>query len=504
MKKNILLQARDVSKRYYAVQALSEANIEIYSGEVHALIGSNGAGKSTLIKILTGAVVPDTGEVLLNGKQIPHGDTKAALDAGIACIYQESNLVPTLSVMDNILLGRQPTLRMGVLDRKAQRAIVVDLLKKHDLNLDPDAAVQSLSTVQQKEVEIAKALSLNAKVVLMDEPTAWLSQVEVEKLFRSIRKLTDEGAGVLYISHVLDEIFTIADRVTVIRDGKVLLSTAISDTTKSALVQTMLGRQLSSEVNALQQEQAEKHLGFVALECRQMSRAGLFQDVNLKVHRGEIVCITGLIGAKRTELVRTLFGAELPDSGEVLIDDKPAHIRRPLDAIRYGMGLIPEDRRRDGLLMNLSINHNLVMAYLPLVTRLGLLAPDLFKRMGQFQMDRLGIVPPHLEIPARNLSGGNQQKVLIGRWLAGKTGIIILDEPTVGVDVGAKADIYKLLRDLADYGTAILIVSSDMEEVMTVADRILVMARGGLVASFQKGRVTQEQILNAASGEMVQ
>jgi ABC-type sugar transport system ATPase subunit len=503
MNKKILLQAQAVSKRYDAVQALFEANLEVYAGEVHALIGSNGAGKSTLIKILTGAVMPDTGDVLLHGKQIPHGDPKAALDAGIACIYQESNLVPNLSVMDNILLGRQPTRRMGVLDRRTQRARVVDLLKKHDLNLDPDAAVQSLSTVQQKEVEIAKALSLNAKVILMDEPTAWLSQVEVEKLFRSIRKLIADGAGVLYISHVLDEIFTIADRVTVIRDGKVVLSTPIHKTAKSALVQAMLGRQLSSDVNSLRREKAEKHGGPVAIECRHLSRAGLFQDINLKIHRGEIVCITGLIGAKRTELVRTLFGAEPPDSGEVLIDNQRVYIRRPLDAIHHGVGLIPEDRRRDGLLMNLSINHNLVMGFLPLVTRLGLLAPDLVKQMGQRQVDRLGIVPPRLEIPTRHLSGGNQQKVLIGRWLAGNTGILILDEPTVGVDVGAKADIYKLLHDLADAGAAILIVSSDMEEVMTVADRVLVMANGSLIASFEKGEITQEQILNAASGDVV-
>jgi ABC-type sugar transport system ATPase subunit len=504
MKKKILLQARAVSKRYHSVQALSDASIEIHQGEVHALIGSNGAGKSTLIKILTGAIVPDTGEVLLNGNPIPLGNTSAAIHAGIACIYQESNLVPALSVMDNILLGRQPASNMGILDRRQQRSIVVNLLKKHDLHLDPDAAVQSLSTVQQKEVEIAKALSLNAKVVLMDEPTAWLSQVEVEKLFDSIRNLTREGVGVLYISHVLDEIFAIADRATVLRDGRVLLSTQMADITRPALVQAMLGRELSSEVKALSRQSAEEQLGLPALECRHLSRAGLFQDVNLKVHHGEIVCITGLIGARRTELLRTLFGAEPPDSGEVLIDGVSINIRRPLDAIQRGMGLIPEDRRRDGLLMNLSMNDNLVLASLPQVSQLGLIVPDLFKQLGQQQMTNLGIVPSRLDMPVRNLSGGNQQKVLIGRWLAGKTKILILDEPTVGVDVGAKADIYKLLQALAEEGTAILMVSSDMEEVMTVADRIIVMAAGGLVASFKKGGVTQEQILNAAGGGLVE
>jgi ABC-type sugar transport system ATPase subunit len=504
MKEKILLQARGVSKRYYSVQALSEASIEIHAGEVHALLGSNGAGKSTLIKILTGAIEADTGEVLLNGNHIPAGDTHAAIDAGIACIYQESNLVPALSVMDNILLGRQPASRWGILDRREQRSIVVDLLKKHDLNLDPDALVQSLSTVQQKEVEIAKALSLNAKVMLMDEPTAWLSQVEVEKLFHSIRNLTRQGVGVLYISHVLDEIFTIADRATVIRDGRVLFTSRIRDTTKSALVLTMLGREFSSEVRALSEHTAKRQTETIALECRHLSRTGIFQDVNLQVYRGEIVCITGLIGSKRTELVRTLFGAEPADSGEVLVDGRPVDIRRPLDAIQSGLGLIPEDRHRDGLLMNLSINHNLVMASLPSVTRLGLILLDLFKQLGQQQMNNLGIVPARLDLPVRNLSGGNQQKVLIGRWLAGKTKIMILDEPTVGVDVGAKADIYRLLQTLADEGTAILIVSSDIEEVMTVADRILVMSRGKVVASFQKGNVTQEQILHAAGDEVLE
>jgi ABC-type sugar transport system ATPase subunit len=499
----ILLQANGVSKRYFAVQALNDASIEIHAGEVHALIGSNGAGKSTLVKILTGAVVPDTGEVLLGGTRIPSGDTRASLNAGIACIYQESNLVPALSVMENIMLGRQKTSRLGIIDNKSQRVFVENLLKKHNLNLDPDAPVQSLSTVQLKEVEIAKALSMQAKVILMDEPTAWLSRNEVEKLFESIRGLTKEGVGVLYISHVLDEIFTIADRATVIRDGKVLLTTTIKETNKNALVQAMLGRQLSTETIELQRMQAASEQGDVAIECKNLRKTGLFEDVSFNVHRNEIVCITGLLGSKRTDLVRTLFGSEVPDAGEVYVNGELVKIRRPLDAIQLGMGLVPEDRRRDGLLMNLSINHNLVLAYLPLVTHFGLISWNQFKNLGKKQIDELGILPPRLDNLARNLSGGNQQKVLIGRWLAGATDILILDEPTVGVDVGAKADIYKLLRSLAEAGTAILIVSSDMEEVLTIADRVLVMANGRMVASFLKGQVTQEQILNAAAGRRV-
>ncbi len=503
MANKILLQARQLSKRYAAVQALTQADLDIKAGEVHALLGSNGAGKSTLVKILTGAVAPDTGEVQLNGHPLPPGNTKAALDAGLACIYQEANLVPALSVLDNIMLGRQPVKKFGLLDRQTQRNFVTQLLAQHNLQLDPAAPVQTLSTVQQKEVEIAKALSLNAKVILMDEPTAWLSRVEVEKLFRSIRHLTAAGVGVLYISHVLDEIFEIADRVTVLRDGKVLMSTATSDITKEQLVQAMLGRQLLVETHQAQREVAAVPAGqAAALECRGLGKTGMFSDINLNVQPGEIVCITGLIGAKRSELVQTLFGAQTPDTGEILVHGRPVKITRPKDAIDLGVGLVPEDRREEGLLLSLSMEHNLGLAYLPQVTRWGLISGAALRAMARQQVERLGITPPRLQNPVRNLSGGNQQKVLVGRWLAGKANIIILDEPTVGVDVGAKADIYQLLRDLAAGGAAILIVSSDMEEVMTVADRILVMAQGRLVANYQKGQVSQPEILRAASGEV--
>jgi ABC-type sugar transport system ATPase subunit len=499
-----VLRARNLSKRYLAVQALAEANLDIQAGEVHALLGSNGAGKSTLVKILTGAITPDTGEVLVDGKRIPAGVPKAALEAGISCIYQESNLVPALSVLDNIMLGRQPTRRLGLLDRRAQRTFVSDLLARYGLPLDLDTPVQALPTGQQKEVEIAKALSLKARVILMDEPTAWLSQMEVETLFRAIRNLTREGVGVLYISHVLDEIFTIADRVTVLRDGKVHLTAPIGQIDKGALVQAMLGRQLSAETDQWQHDLAPPPAGPVALECRNLGKAGLFQEINLSVHKGEIVCITGLVGAKRSDLVRTLFGAENADQGEVFIHGQAVALRRPQDAIGRGLGFVPEDRRRDGLFMSMSLNHNLALASLGPLTRLGLVSTRLLNGLGQKQVARLGIVPPRLEAPVRNLSGGNQQKVLVGRWLASGADIIILDEPTVGVDVGAKADIYQLLRHLAAEGAAILIVSSDMEEVMTIADRILVMAQGRLVGNFLKGQAMQAEILNAAGGELVQ
>jgi len=504
MSDTMLLSAYGLSKHYGAHHALDGADLDLRAGEVHALVGSNGAGKSTLVKILTGAVGPDAGTLTLAGMPVPFGDPKAALDAGIACIYQEANLVPALSVLDNIVLGRHPTRRFGLLDRSAQRQAVRELLARHDLRLDLDAPVQTLPTVQQKEVEIAKALSLNARVILMDEPTAWLAHAEVEKLFHSIRQLRAQGVAVLYISHILDEIFAIADRVTVIRDGKVRLMAPIAATSKAALVEAMLGRELAVEVGTAHRQMPQSAAGAVALECHGLSKAGLFQDMALQVHQGEIVCITGLVGAKRSEFVRALFGAEPADQGEILIHGRRVSLREPAAAIRHGIGFVPEDRRRDGLFMGLPIGANLVLAYLPLVTRAGLLVRRLTRALGRRQVEDLGIVPARLDLPARALSGGNQQKVLLGRWLAGGARILILDEPTVGVDVGAKADIYQLLRRLASAGAAILIVSSDMEEVLAIADRVIVMAQGRVSRTFTGHEVTQGAILSAASGEVAQ
>jgi ABC-type sugar transport system ATPase subunit len=496
---SVLLKAHGLSKRYGAVQALDNADMDLHAGQVHALVGSNGAGKSTLVKILTGAVTPDSGELLLDGKPIS-GDTNDMLKAGIACIYQDSQLVPALSVLDNIMLGRQPLNRFGFLDRKTQREIVTALLAKHDLQLDLDSPVMALSPVKQKEVEIAKALSLNAQIILMDEPTASLSHAEVEKLFESIRRLKSQGVAILYISHMLDEIFTIADQVTVIRDGKVRVTVPISAISKKTLIETMLGQELTAESQSAQRESPPA--SEVALECRGLSKAGLFDNINLKVHSGEIVCLTGLVGAKRSELVRALFGVDPADKGEIYVYGKSVRIKHPLDAIRLGMGFVPEDRRRDGLFMGLSVAVNIITATLSNVTRMGLLSQTKIRAVGQEQVMELGIVPARLDAVPRALSGGNQQKVLLGRWLTGDTRIIILDEPTVGIDVGTKANIYALLRKLAAANKAVLIVSSDIEEVLTVADRVVVMAQGRITGNFEHAEISQERILRAASGEV--
>jgi ABC-type sugar transport system ATPase subunit len=495
-----VLQATGLSKRYGAVQALSEAGLSMRAGEVHALLGTNGAGKSTFVKILTGAVTPDAGEVLIDGVRLPGGDPRTALAAGIACIYQESNLVPALSVLDNVMLGAQPVHRFGVLDRNTQRRQVSELLAHHKIDLDLDVPVQGLATVQQKQVEIAKALARNAKVILMDEPTAWLSQVEVQALFGSIRELTKRGICVLYISHVLDEIFSIADDLTVIRDGTVMLTSKVSQMTAGSLAQTMLGRELLEET-AVQRKAHHLDAAPIALECRHLSQPGAFDDVNLSVRKGEIVCLTGLIGAGRSELFMALFGAGPLASGEIVIHGKTWRIRRPSDAIAAHLGFVPEDRRKDGLMMGHSIRDNVVAAHLDQVSHAGLLSMRRARALATDVVRVLGIVPRQIDLLVRKLSGGNQQKVLMGRWLAGNTDILLLDEPTVGIDVGAKAEIYQRLRALADAGAAVLVISSDMEEALTLPDRILVMAAGRLVAEFRKEDANQESVLAAASGD---
>ena len=471
------------------------------AGEVHALLGSNGAGKSTFVKILTGAVTPDSGDVMLDGVPLVFGTPRAALAAGIACIYQESNLVPSLTVLDNVALGTQPVKSFGRLDRATQRTQVSALLEHHRISLDLDTPVHALPTVQQKQVEIAKALARDARVILMDEPTAWLSQVEVQSLFGSIRELAKRGICVLYISHVLDEIFEIADNLTVIRDGRVVLTSKVSAMTATSLAQAILGRELMAETVA-QRTARQFEAAPIALECRHLSEPGAYEDINLTVHKGEIVCITGLIGAGRSELLQALFGDAPPSSGEILVHGKPMRLRRPTDAIAARLGFVPEDRRRDGLMMNHSIRDNLIAAHLGAVTKGGLLRRRRARALAARVISTLGIVPARAEMVVRKLSGGNQQKVLMGRWLAGGTDVLLLDEPTVGIDVGAKAEIYQRLRALAESGDAILVVSSDMEEALTLPDRIVVMALGRIVAEFDRETATQDDVLAAASAEV--
>ena len=476
-----LIRGIGLTKVYGNLIALSDANISVMPGEVRALIGSNGAGKSTLIKILTGAVAPTLGRVEIAGDPAPLGDPREMIRRGVACIYQHSNLAPAMSVLDNIYLGRQPTSRVGFVDVKRQRREARELLERHGIELDIDASVGSLPTVKQKEVEIMKALALDARVILMDEPTGWLSSSEVGKLHATIRALKSRGVGIIYISHMLDEIFAVCDSMTIMRDGKVIAESAVADIDRPGVVHLMVGEKLARESEqAGQHKRQPKGNGEVRLSARNLTKHRVFTDVSFDLYAGEILCITGLIGAKRTELIRTLFGADRFDTGTLEIDGQRMSFSSPRGAIANGIGFVPEDRHREGLMLDLSMSENLAMATLSRFRTGILLSARRLAESGRRMIEALSIQPPDGSRPARLLSGGNQQKTLLGKWLNLSPRIIILDEPTVGVDVGAKAEIYAILRRERDRGAAVLVVSSDLEEVMTVADRVAVMVSGRL------------------------
>ena len=497
-----LIRGVGLTKVYGALVALSNADFSLGPGEVRALIGSNGAGKSTLVKILTGAVAPTEGVVEIGGRATPLGDPREMIRLGVACIYQHSNLAPAMSVVDNIYLGRQPTNRFGFVDAKRQRRQALDLLDRHGIALDLDATVGDLPTVKQKEVEIIKALALEARVILMDEPTGWLANSEVAKLHATIRALKQSGVGIVYISHVLDEIFAVCDTVTIMRDGKVVAESAVADLDRPRVVRLMVGEKLARElVEAARQDRHPRGTGVARLKAHNLTKRGVFNDVTFDLYAGEIFCLTGLIGSKRTELVRTLFGADRFDSGALTVDGASARFRTPANAIARGIGFVPEDRHRDGLMLDMTVTENLAMATLDRFRNGFVLNRRRMNAAGRQSIAALSIQPPEGTRAVKLMSGGNQQKVLVGKWLSRKPRILILDEPTVGVDVGAKAEIYAILRRERELGAAVLVVSSDLEEVMTLADRIGVMVSGRLAAIHDADAVQIEDIVREMGAE---
>jgi ABC-type sugar transport system ATPase subunit len=499
-----LIRGIKLSKAYGNLLALRGADLTVMPGEVRALIGSNGAGKSTLVKILTGAIAPTLGTVEISGEPAPLGNPREMIRRGVACIYQHSNLAPAMSVLDNIFLGRQPTLRFGFVDTKRQRRDAQALLKLHAIDLDLDATVSDLPTVKQKEVEIMKALALDARVILMDEPTGWLATSEVAKLHATIRALKARGIGIVYISHVLDEIFAVCDTLTIMRDGKVIAESAVKDIDRPRVVHLMVGEKLARESEeAARQKRHPRGTGEIRLSARNLTKQGVFRDVTFDLCSGEILCITGLIGSKRTELVRTLFGSDRFDSGTLEIEGKPVAFGTPTGAIASGIGFVPEDRHRDGLMLDMTVTENLAMATLGVFRTGFLLRRRRMVEAGQRTISSLSISPPDGTRKVKLMSGGNQQKVLVGKWLNRAPRILILDEPTVGVDVGAKAEIYAILRRERESGVAVLVVSSDLEEVMTVADRIGVMVSGQLIAVHDADKVDMDDIVREVGGGTV-
>jgi ABC-type sugar transport system ATPase subunit len=499
---NVLLRATRLTKTYGSLVALAEASIEVRAGEVGSLVGANGAGKSTLIKILTGAVRPTAGEITIDGHNVEPGNPSRMLELGVACIYQHSNLAPAMSVLDNLFLGRQPTRSWGILDRRRQRAEAAALLAKFQIDLDLDATVSALPTVKQKEVEIAKALALNARILLMDEPTAWLSHGEVRKLFQTIRTLKANQVGIVYISHILDELYEICDSVTILRDGRVVENCPVASISRLQLLRKFIGDKLATEAsNQSVKARHPRGAGKVSLVCEGLGKKGVFENISFDVCAGEIFCVTGLIGSKRSELVRAIFGADGFDFGRLVVSGNELKAKNPITAIRRGIGFVPEDRHRDGLMLKMSIEQNLVMTILDFVSRFGLLRHHLMSGVAAKRIADLRITPanPHNEV--RKLSGGNQQKVLIGKWLQRRPEILILDEPTVGVDVGSKSEVYAILRELKAAGAAILVVSSDMEEVMAISDRIMVMCEGRVQGIYDADKVSEHAIVAYVGGE---
>ena len=491
-----LLRAVNVSKSYEGVRALQGVSFELRAGEVHALIGENGAGKSTLVKVITGAVRPDSGELVLAGARLDHHSTSSAKALGIAAIYQQPALFAELSVMENIALGLEEHGWWSRVDWKGRRKRAIDLLARVGATIDPEAEAGSLSMPEQQLVEIARALGARARVLIMDEPTASLSDRETENLYRVIRELRETGVGIVYISHRLDELPVVADRVTVLRDGCVVGTRAIAEVSRPDLIRMMVGRELSAVFPKRAVE-----LGDVVLELHGLSshEAGI-HDVNLSVRAGEIVALAGLVGSGRTELARTVFGITPAGSGEVRLRGRAQRIDNPAQAIACGIAYVPEDRRRHGVVPEMSITANTTLAILRKLTRHGAIDSQREAEIAAAYVRRLSIKTPSLAAPVASLSGGNQQKVALSRWLAAEPAVVILDEPTQGVDVGAKAEIHALMGELASRGMAILMISSELPEVIGISDRVAVICGGTVAGVLDRSQATQEAILQLALG----
>jgi len=484
----VLLEAMGVHKRFGGVHALRGASLEVRAAEVHALVGENGAGKSTLINILAGAERRDAGRVVFAGQEVDFHSPAESQAAGIAVIHQELATLPTMSVAENVLMGRLPS-RSGFLDRRAMYAEARALLGDAGLDVDPRAPLSELSLSQQQLVEIARALSAGARLLVMDEPSSSLTEHEARRLLELVRQLRARCVVILYVSHRMAEVFAIADRITVYRDGARVTTLDAPATTPEAVVGFMVGRPLAAGVHNESRTVGDAVLEVRSLSSRSKGREGKrppLENVSLTVRRGDIVVLAALVGSCRTEIARAIFGAEPFDSGEILLDGEKVHFRSPAEAIRAGIAMVPEDRKGLALFVDQPVRSNLSMVALPSLTRLGVVRRRNERALATDQVRRLQIRTPGLEEPVRKLSGGNQQKTVLARWLTTRPRLLILDEPTHGVDVGAKAEIASLIRDLAREGVAILLISSELPEVLALSDRVLVMRTGRIVAALDR------------------
>lgn len=493
MSENIVLSLKNITKRYPGVLALDHVSLDFLEGEVHALLGENGAGKSTLIKAVAGAINIDAGIIHVGGQDHQQMTPHISRGVGIEVIYQEFNLVPTMSVAENIFLGGRVSDKVLV-DYKAMKTKAREIFELFEVDIDPDAKVRELSPAQQQIVEIAKAVSKNVKILIMDEPSAPLSVSEVERMFDIIEGLKQKGVTIVYISHRLEEVFRISDRVSIMRDGQYVVTKLTKDTDRKELISLMVGRELAETYPS-----RSNPLGDISLEVKNLTGNG-DKDISFSVRKGEILGISGLVGAGRTELAMLLFGAAPIESGEIWVNGKPVQIHSSLDAIEHGMGLLTEDRKQKGLFLEMGVGWNISFPIVRRLSKYGVVNTKLEKNITEKYRQRIDIKTPSMEQRVINLSGGNQQKVVLAKSLAAESEILIFDEPTRGIDVGAKQEIYQLMCELADNGNTILMISSDMEELLGMSDRIIVLCEGKLAGEVDKEQFSQDYILDLASG----
>ncbi|WP_336773669.1 sugar ABC transporter ATP-binding protein [Paenibacillus sp. MMO-58] len=495
--KDILVQMEGISKYFPGVQALQDCRFELRRGEVHALVGENGAGKSTMMKVLTGVYQKDGGSIVYDGSEVEIPNSKTAQNLGISIIHQELNLAPDLTVAQNIYIGREPRrgFRLFLNERELKRK-VERLFDRLNMELDPDEPVANLTVAKQQMVEIAKALSYDAKVLIMDEPTAALSDTEIDDLFVIINQLRTSGVGIVYISHRMDELKRITDRITVMRDGRYIDTVPTASVTNEQIIAMMVGREIydSTKQNRIA-ENSE-----TVLEVKGLSRKGALDNISFKLRKGEIIGFAGLIGAGRTEVARAIFGADSIDAGEITVHGRKVVMKQPYDAVRAGIGYLSEDRKRYGCIVEMDVKTNVAVASLrQYVNGVGWVNRSKIAKAAEQIVEMLKVKTPHIDQDVKFLSGGNQQKVVIGKWLTQGCDILIFDEPTRGIDVGAKSEIYKLLNDLADKGKSIIMISSELPEILRMSHRIIVMCEGRITGELDREEATQEQIMRYAT-----
>ena len=486
------------SKRFGATQALSEVSLDLAAGEIHALVGENGAGKSTIVKLLSGIYQPDAGSVVLDGRPtLIHGPAHAR-SLGIATVHQEPRLFPDLTVAENVFMGHAPTGRFGAINWREMRRSADKFFETLGVSIDSSAVVRGLSMADQQLIEIAKALSVDARVLILDEPTASLSAHEVERLFAIVRQTRDSGVAVLFVSHRLEEVFELCERATVLRDGRHIITAPTSSLTAADLVRHMVGRSVSLF------PRTAATIGDVLLDVKSLTRAGAFRDISFSVRSGEIVGLAGLVGAGRTEVARVLFGLDRADTGEVRLDGRRVSFKTPSSALRAGIAYVPEDRHLDGLVEGFSIAENVTLPIIPRLFPRLFMRPSRERSLAAGYAERLRIRSTGMDELIEALSGGNQQKVVIAKWLATNPRVLILDEPTRGVDIGAKVEVHRIISELAAAGLGIVLISSDLPEVLAMSDRILVLHEGRISAEIPRAEASEERVMFAATGQVAE